>query len=59
MSLDALAAAYAEVGRFDDAVRTVSEALAAANSQGRQSDIPELEHRLALYQARQKFRQSP
>jgi tetratricopeptide (TPR) repeat protein len=58
MSLDTLAAAYAEVGRFDDAVATVREALAVAGRQGNQALMAAMTARLALYQARQKFRES-
>ena len=58
MALDALAAAYAEVGRFDDAAATAREALAVAFRQGNEAVRPELANRLSLYLARQKFRQT-
>jgi tetratricopeptide (TPR) repeat protein len=56
-SLDSLAAAFAESGRFEDAIATGTEAHSLAKSRGdRQFDI-ELEQRLALYRARKPFRQ--
>lgn len=56
-SLDTLAAAFAETGRFDDAMKIGTEALALARARGdRQFDI-ELEQRLALYRIRKPFRQ--
>ena len=57
MSLDTLSAAYAEVGRFDDAVAAVREALALAERQGNQSTVPDLTARLSLFQSHQKFRE--
>jgi tetratricopeptide (TPR) repeat protein len=55
-SLDTLAAAYAEVGRFDEATATASEALRLAPSR-EPAIVPELEQRLALYRAGKPFRQ--
>jgi Flp pilus assembly protein TadD len=57
MSLDTLSAAYAEVGRFDDAVATAREALALADRQGSRASVPDLAGRLSLFQQRQKFRE--
>ena len=57
VSLDTLAAAYAEVDRFADASATVTEAIRLARLQGRADILPELDARLRLYQAGQKFRQ--
>jgi Flp pilus assembly protein TadD len=57
MSLDTLSAAYAEVGRFDDAVATAGEALALADRQGSRATVPDLAGRLSLFQKRQKFRE--
>jgi tetratricopeptide (TPR) repeat protein len=56
-SLDTLGAAYAEAGRFDDALAAGTEALMLARQQPDGSIVPELEQRLALYRAGQKVRQ--
>jgi tetratricopeptide (TPR) repeat protein len=56
MALETLAAAYAEVGRFDDAVATVREALALADRQGDSNAITVLTDHLSRYQARLKVR---
>jgi Flp pilus assembly protein TadD len=56
-SLDTLGAAYAEVGRFDEAAAVARETLALAGRLGAPRMAPELESRLALYTARQKFRE--
>lgn len=56
-SLDTLAAAFAESGRFGDALTVGTEAVALARARGdRQFDI-DLEQRLALYRAKKPFRQ--
>ena len=55
MSLDTLAAAYAEAGRFDDAVGTAGEAVAVAERQGDQ--VQELTARLELYRTGRKYRE--
>jgi protein O-mannosyl-transferase len=52
-ALDTLAAAYAEAGRFDDAVRSARTALAADPSSELAKEITE---RLALYEARRPYR---
>jgi protein O-mannosyl-transferase len=57
VSLDTLAAAYAEVGRFQDAATTAAESIRFARMQRRADIIPEIEARLRLYQSGQKFRQ--
>ena len=51
--LDALAAAYAEAGRFPEAVETAQRALALAPK----PLIPALKARLAMYQRREPFRE--
>ena len=56
VSLDTLAAAYAEVGRFQDAATTAAEAIRFARMQRRDDIIPEIEARLRLYQSGQRFR---
>jgi Flp pilus assembly protein TadD len=55
-SLDTLAAAYAEAGRFDDAIATGAEALALARARGDQAFPAELTERLALYHAHKPVR---
>src|SRR5262249_35022159 len=57
ISLDTLAAASAELDRFEDATRIADEALRLARSQGNESIVPELTARLTLYSQRRKFRQ--
>jgi tetratricopeptide (TPR) repeat protein len=54
-TLDALAAAYAETGRFDAAIRTVRHALFVATP----AQAKEIRRRTALYQARHPFRIPP
>ena len=51
-TLDTLAAAYAEVGRFDDAIRWQKEAIKLAG----ESDTSELETQLASYEAGEPLR---
>jgi tetratricopeptide (TPR) repeat protein len=53
--LDTLAAAYAEAGRFAEAVRTASRALAMATQQNRQSLAEALRARIRLYEANTPF----
>jgi tetratricopeptide (TPR) repeat protein len=55
-SFDTLAAAYAEVGRFDDAIAAGTEALALARARGDQAFPEELTQRLALYKAHKPIR---
>ena len=57
--LDALAAAYAEVGRFAEAVATARQVLELAGRKNRPDVVKDLRSRLALYRARQPFHQSP
>ena len=57
--LDTLAAAYAEAGRFDEAVETARRGLEIATHQG-QSQLGEaLASRIHLYEARKPYRDSP
>jgi tetratricopeptide (TPR) repeat protein len=58
IALDALAAAYAETGRFDAAVLTVQKALKLALLSGPQELAMGLKERLKLYQAERPYRQS-
>ena len=57
-SLDTLAAAQAELGRFADAVSIAEEALQLAPTDAPRI-LPELQERLALYRVGQPFRQRP
>lgn len=54
--LRTLAAAYAEAGRFPDAIQTASRALQAATQQDHQPMANTLRRELALYQAGQPLR---
>jgi tetratricopeptide (TPR) repeat protein len=54
--LDTLAAAYAEVGRFDAARDTAGKALALASAAGRRGLAAQIEARLRLYERSQPFR---
>jgi tetratricopeptide (TPR) repeat protein len=49
--LDTLAASYAEVGRFDDAVRTAREAISLAEAAGQPALTAEFQKRLEQYLA--------
>jgi len=54
--LDTLAAAYAEAGRFKEAVVTAREGLAVARANNDTNLVAQLTHRLALYEQRQPYR---
>ena len=54
---DTLAAAYAEAGRFADAVREQEKAIAMLRSAGRTNDIPDFESRLDLYRTGRPYRE--
>lgn len=56
--LDTLAAAYAEVGRFTDAVQTVRKAISLTPSEN-QGLIAEREQRLKLYESGRPYRAGP
>ena len=58
MSLETLSAAYAEVGRFEDAVRVAREALAQAERQGNDAAARDLAHRIPGFEMRQKHREA-
>ncbi len=51
VSLDTLAAAYAEAGRFDDAMKTISTAIEVAKASGEDQLVQYLEQRRAMYAA--------
>jgi protein O-mannosyl-transferase len=54
--LDTLAAAYAEVGRFQDAVRTAKEALTLAQTSADSNVVAAIEAHLRLYERQQPVR---
>ncbi len=56
--LDTLAA-YAEVGRLDDAVRTAQKAIDLAESQGQSALVEKIQSRLDLYQSNKPYRANP
>jgi len=57
-ALDALAAAYASAGRFDDAVATIQRGIKIATDAGLATAVAQLRARIELYQRRQAYRQS-
>jgi tetratricopeptide (TPR) repeat protein len=57
-ALDALAAAYASAGRFEEAVATVEVGINLATSAGLIRAVEQLRERLGRYQRRQTYRQS-
>jgi Tfp pilus assembly protein PilF len=57
--LDTLAAAYAEAGRFAEAVETARRAMAAAMSAGQKELAGQIAPRLKLYQDQRTYRQPP
>lgn len=54
--LDSVAAAYAETGRFSEAVRVTGQALALAKERNNRRLVEALEARMALYAANTPFR---
>jgi tetratricopeptide (TPR) repeat protein len=56
--LDTLAAAYAQAGRFADAVLTARRALALAAQKNQQAQAEALKGRIALYEAQTPFRET-
>jgi len=57
--LDALAAAYASVGRFDDAVETANAATAQADSVGMNDVAARFRERAGIYRRHQPYRVPP
>jgi hypothetical protein len=55
--LDTLAAALADAGRFDLAITRAKEALKLASDQANAELAEEISQRLALYEARQAYRE--
>jgi len=56
--LDTLAAAYAEAGRFSEAISTLQEAVSLAKATGAEGLIPSLEERLRGYEAGSPYREA-
>lgn len=59
MYLDTLAAAYAELGRFDDAQLAAAQALELARAANQPRAAQEIADRLELYRAHKPFRKAP
>lgn len=55
--LDTLAAAYAELGRFEDACQTAARCLEIARGQLSEEELPGLTERIAGYKNRKPFRE--
>ena len=55
--LDTLAAAYAETGKFDQALATAGEALALARQQNNPALVEKLKARLLLYDLETPYRE--
>jgi tetratricopeptide (TPR) repeat protein len=55
-ALDALAAAYAAAGRFDDAIATAQGAIDSAEAAGQNELAAQLKERRAVYQKRESYR---
>jgi tetratricopeptide (TPR) repeat protein len=56
-ALDALAAAYAEVGRFSDAIQVAQKAVELANAAGHRDLAGHIQERLKSYQAGSPYRE--
>ncbi len=56
-ALDTLAAAYAEVGQFDEAVKTAARAMELAAAAGKVAVLAQVRARQVLYAARKPFRE--
>ena len=57
--LDTLAAAYANAGRFQEAVKTGEEALSIAKAEGENDFADSIRARIALYKKGSPFRLPP
>jgi len=55
-ALDTLAAAYAEAGRFQEAIKTQERAITKLKQEGGTKDLPEFEEHLASYKAGKPWR---
>jgi uncharacterized protein YcsI (UPF0317 family) len=58
VALDTLAMAYAETGRFGEAVQTEQQAVNLAGAAGQKDDAAAMQQRLELYQKHQPWRES-
>lgn len=58
MNHDALAAAYAEIGRYQLAVKNQRRAIAGLRGKGQSGYFNAFSHRLALYRSGRPFRDS-
>jgi tetratricopeptide (TPR) repeat protein len=58
-TLDALAAGYAEIGRFAEAAETARNAIETARASQDPARAGRIEHRLRLYESGRPFRDSP
>jgi tetratricopeptide (TPR) repeat protein len=57
--LNTLAAAYAEVGRFPEAINAAQEALALARTTGNEAAVGRVENLLGCFQSGRPFRENP
>ena len=57
--LGTLAAAYAETGRFAEAVKTAQDALQLATGQNKETLAKSIQAKIQLYQAETPFRETP
>ncbi len=55
--LDTLAAAYAEAGRFPEAVATLDKAVELAAARGREEEALKLQKRLQAYRSGRPYRE--
>jgi Flp pilus assembly protein TadD len=58
MMVGTLAAAYAEAGRFDDAISTAQKACALASESGQQELLEKNQELLGLYRSHQAYREA-
>ncbi|HMB95486.1 MAG TPA: hypothetical protein VKK61_05555 [Tepidisphaeraceae bacterium] len=55
-NIDTLAAAYAEAGKFEDAIAAIEQAIAIANQNHDDADVAAMQGKLAVYRAGKPFR---
>lgn len=56
-NIDTLAVAYAEAGRFQEAIKTEEKAIAKLKEEGKTKDLPEYEEHLASFKAGKPWRE--